>query len=729
MFLKEITKYLFAVILTSLSFHCSLITTRPVEVSQTKRDERFPARAPVQSTVRIYWNENRIPFMIANSDEDLAMAIGIVHAHLRGSQIQIFKRIAQGRISESAGPLTSEIDYTLRILSPGLAAKSIINKMDASTLKYVNAYLKGLNYGILNTERNWPSLKAAGIDTETFTLEELITVWRLFSADVNWFRMFQAFDAGEGNPETRAASWRNLMNPAVRSHPQSNAVRLFANALYSLSRAGSNSLVIAPSRSKSGKAMIASDPHVGLSLPPLWFLMGVRSQSFEAVGMTIPGLPVIALGRSRHLVWGGTNMWGMSTVLVDISDREDREFETRTEMIKIAGWPDREVEIRTSKFGPVISDSDFFTGYESKIAIHWTGHQSSDEIKTYLKILKSKNCEQFRQSFLTWAVSAQNYLCGDRSGNIYHILALRKPVPGAEVQSLVRSDSEAPVTYRNPLELPFKKNPTTGYLRSANNRPDFTGKIQPGLFYSKDDRVIRIDEIMSEKSKIGLSDLIHLQTDVCSISARKGLAQIIKYLEPGKIKDLLMQWDGCYVPGSKSAYVYESLLASIRDKLGLEIAAGENYEPVFKKLATNPKAFEIVRAAADDIDIQPWNLKTPVGHYLANIPVIGNAWSLEPVIEGGSNQTLQKRGFRFSDGEATVTYGANARHISDLSDSDENYFVLFGGQDAFMVSPNTVDQVELWKKGKMIQFPMNESTLIEQNWIQTELQPLNLNNQ
>src|SRR5690606_19926830 len=64
------------------------------------------------------------------------------------------------------------------------------------------------------------------------------------------------------------------------------------------SRSGSNTLVVSGHRSKNGAGMIASDPHVGLQLPPIWLIAGVKSPGINSVGLMIPGLPFFALGRN-----------------------------------------------------------------------------------------------------------------------------------------------------------------------------------------------------------------------------------------------------------------------------------------------------------------------------------------------------------------------------------------------------------------------------------------------
>ncbi|MBU45314.1 MAG: hypothetical protein CMN76_19035 [Spirochaetaceae bacterium] len=780
-----------------LTLHCSLVVTAPRRFSSSQREALFPQTAPLEQPVRIFWNANRIPFIEAQNDRDLALAMGIVHAHLRGGQIQVFKRVVQGRLSESFGPLTADIDHTLRIMDIGRAAPSIVESMDAESREYAEAYVRGLNYYreivYPDGQSNWPSLGAMSLEWESITLAELVAIWRLFSIDVNWIKFYQALD---GVPSQSQERWRAMQRSdqtsGTNTGGQDREKQLLSRIFLSLSRSGSNSLAVAPSLSRSGFALMANDPHVGLTVPPLWLLIGIRTPELEAVGMTIPGLPALALGRSEHIAWGGTNMWGLSSALIRLPAEVLEKATEKKATIGIRGWPDRSIRIRNSAFGPVISDSPLIES-EEPLSLAWIGHDVSHELLTFRRILRAKNCEDFKDAFASWAVSAQNYLCVDRQGSIMHILAYRKPVPvpGPDEDQLIRNPDEHWQRYIPANEMPSRLNPPDGFLISANDEPDWSPE-SVGLFFSPKNRVNRIQEILQSRSWHSVDDLKKLQQDYCSPNARQGAQALATILErpellpepsgvesesvrsrsttrstsrsedahhPGRqspdsessadltslsdgdqalalqtirnnAKDLIAafhSWDGCYRIGDSGPLIFETFLAAVRDELGLPPGQGEQWKETLKALHESEESTEILLDAMESANAiieaeAVWNLTTPVAHPLGNLPLLGGLWTLDEVAESGGTQTVMKRGFLFEDGEPRVTYGANARHISDMSDPDANYFVLFGGQDGIMYSPQTTDQVELWRTGQYIQLPLSREGL--EDWDVQMLQPV-----
>ena len=686
----------------------------------------LPDRAPVAQEVRIYWNENRIPFIEAHSLNDLAVAQGVVHVHLRGAQLQLLRVVALGRLAKSFGPFAADIDHTIRIFQFGKNARAIASNMPPRTRQYVDHYLEGMNFAISAQNEagmQWPTLKAAGIENEPWTMEELIAVWRLLATDVNWIRMYQAFTSEE-RPER---AWAKSIEDARMQDAYDGGKRALANLFLSLSRSGSNSLALDGSRTKNGKPIIASDPHVGLTLPSLWFIVGLRAPGIEAVGLTIPGLPVIALGRSRHIAWGGTNMWGLSTALIGLDANDLAHAEKGEETIEIAGWPDRTIEIRNTEWGPVLSDSPLFAS-ETDFAISWVGHSTGDEITTYLKILAASDCDEFRQAFSTWSVSAQNYLCADTAGNIQHILAYRKPNPGAEVEDLIRDKRDAFQSFTLPTELPFRKNPGEGYLSSANDAPTWAD-VPIGFFFSPGFRIDRMSELLAGQSQMGVEELRKLQLDPCSIAARQGRDALLRRLgeeatdaQAGKAARILAHWDGCYTQGSAGAQFYESVMASMRQELSLPPASGEQWQEVLAQWQkSNLNLGDLMEELASE-EMTGWALKTVIQNPLGFLPGIGSAWRIQELAENGGSQTIYKRGFVFEDGAARVTYGADARHISDLSDPDANFFLLFGGEDGYMQSPTTTDQIERWRENRLIQVPLNADSI--RSWKLTLLRPL-----
>ena len=114
---------------------------------------------------------------------------------------------------------------------------------------------------------------------------------------------------------------------------------------------GSNSLAVAGHRSDTGGALMANDPHLGILVPNVWLIAGVRSPSYHAVGLMAPGLPIFAIGRNPHIAWGGTNMRAASSDLYDVSKVPASEIDERSESIGVRWWFDSDVTVRETRWG------------------------------------------------------------------------------------------------------------------------------------------------------------------------------------------------------------------------------------------------------------------------------------------------------------------------------------------------------------------------------------------
>ena len=95
-----------------------------------------------------------------------------------------------------------------------------------------------------------------------------------------------------------------------------------------------------------------------------------------------------------------------------------------------------------------------------------------------------------------------------------------------------------------------------------------------------------------------------------------------------------------------------------------------------------------------------------VRHVLGNLPVLGGRYELGEIAVPGSRETILKTAHNLTDEPHNAFFGAQSRHVSDMSDPDENYFVLFGGQDGWIGSPNFADQVPLWQRGEYVRIPL-----------------------
>ncbi len=307
--------------------------------------------APIDRPVRIRWDTHQIPFIAAQSDTDLAAALGVVHAHLRLGQIDLMRRLSQGRLAEIAGPLAIEADRTIRLIDLGCAVPGIIAALPPATLAWAEAFLRGLNHVVASAPLPYEH-RLLGIRPEPWTLADFFTLARLVSADLTWLVGARLLRAQRRAGAAWPSIWPKLLAggaPTLMDLAGEPTGNLLARPL----RAGSNAAAVAASRSAKGAAMIASDPHLGLALPCNWLIAGLRSPGIHAVGLMIPGMPFIALGRNAHIAWGGTSLHAASSDIIDVTGLPLTEHAVS---IKVRGARDATLRLRHSAYGPIVSD-------------------------------------------------------------------------------------------------------------------------------------------------------------------------------------------------------------------------------------------------------------------------------------------------------------------------------------------------------------------------------------
>jgi penicillin G amidase len=374
-----------ALIWLTTSLGCATLFSRPKQITVGGRASLFPSNKswPIRKPVKIYWSENKIPFIEAETDEDCAFAIGVVHAYLRLGQMEIFKRGSAGRLSESAGPIaTPKIDETLRRLDLGRASDGSFQMLSSADKVWLEQYIAGVNFYVNETNQLPYEFKFLDIKKEKWTYADSLRIGRLAGGDANWSTLlsFLALRKSDGWESV----WQKEVENTKESLPTATATGFLDLSLLSLfSRTGSNSIVVAGNRSKNQSAMIASDPHLGIFVPNLWLLMGYKSPSYHTVGYMLPGVPAVTLGRNKDVAWGGTYMRGTSSHLFEV--RPDQITGTRREIIKRRYWFDKTVEIKESVLGPVVFDgTDPKTNRPQMIALNWVGHQPSNELGAFL---------------------------------------------------------------------------------------------------------------------------------------------------------------------------------------------------------------------------------------------------------------------------------------------------------------------------------------------------------
>jgi penicillin amidase len=693
---------------------------RPVkQLSITQRLAMIPAAsAPISRPVSIWFDEHQIPFIEADTDEDLAIGLGIVHAHLRLAQMELMRRATQGRVAELVGHRGLFLDRLVRTFDIARAVPEILAHMPEPTRAWLDGFVRGINHVI---ERGVAprEFRLLGIKKESWTAADVVALGRLISADVSWLLWLRVFRL-RGRPDWPRL-WREFCSADTLSIVPGQSEPAFA-AL----RSGSNSFAVAGSRTESGGALIGSDPHLSITLPNNWLLAGMKSPSHHAVGMMIPGIPFVALGRNPWIAWGGTNLHAASSDLVLVP--ENASLRVREEHIAVLGQPPETLRVHESEWGPVISDLPPFRS-SGLVALRWMGHQPSDEITAMLCAGTAQNWTEFRAAFSGYAVPGLEMAFAAASGDIGKITAARLPnrpdVAPGDIAGAPAPGWESPWTADT---LPSEFCPQAGFIASANARLAAPAPLI-GYHFSPPLRIRRLGELLRGSKIVSVRDVFRIQSDVYCANAVRQRDVICAWLaempEHQILLGVLREWDGNYSQDSRAALALETIVARLaRDLVPANLrealeAAWASRVLLWRAIHTAPDSARReslnagAREAAQNIRTADWGTRhrLVLQHPLGNLPVAGHRYRLFDLPVAGSSETILKTAHGLTAGRHRASYGSVSRHVSDLGRPDENWFALLGGQDGWIGSTTFADQVTIWLRGEYAQIPLRVETV------------------
>lgn len=742
---------LFVVIALTLS-SCVSPPPRPSSIMAETRVDRMRELWPgLRAPATIRYDEHLIPFIEVADESDAPYTLGLVHAHLRLTQMDLFRRVSRGRLAESAGPIAAPIDEAIRAFDLDRAVPEMARQLPPDTRAWIERYVEGVNdyrRTLASTPADFDTL-GFSLDEE-WTVEDVLAFGRLACVDVNWGRWLALIPLRnqKGYEDFAARLWA-FADDGVPSYGPETPTDL--DLLMQSGRTGSNAFAVDGRRSATGSAIVASDPHLGLPQPNIWCVVAYRTPTKSVAGLTMPGLPFVVVGRNEHIAWTGTNMQASSSVLYRLPP-DWQPVSTRTEPIGVRLWFDQTAEIRESAFGPVISDASLLSRLgDGDFALGWRGHRASDEASAFLRASHATNWDEFRVAFATFATGGQNILFGDTEGNIGQLMAV-EAFPAAARAS---RDSPVPPSSRylleNPVaqaDLPVAFNPEVGFLASSNNVPMRFSEplVAQG---NANDRLVRIQSVLADISAerlVTTDDLRDLQRDVFSAASLETAQTIVTAasragIDPQSSPILLntLRWDGHYTEDSVGAASYQRLLDTAIEHLYTDryssaiirtMRSGAYVHEFVRQdieAAPSPDALRtIVDLASIDYDAgQTWGdlHRLNIAHPLANVPVIGSRYTFDNLPSAGTTTTIHKAAHSVSSDRHQVTFGANARLICDMSSPDANTVVLLGGQDGQLGSPHLLDQIPLWRRGDMIPLPLTREGQIARAVRSVELVP------
>lgn len=566
--------------------------------------------ANLNDEVTVYFDDNGVPHINAQNQEDAYRTLGYVHAQDRLWQMELIRRIAPGRLSEVFGK-NEKIQQT-DIFFSGLGieenAKESIAKLDKNSKSYqlTMAYLDGINQFI---DKGFTPVeyKLVGLEKEKFTINDVYNVFGYMSFSFAIAhktdpllteikeKLGSEYLSELGIPvDKNTAVIKNEKNPII----QGEFARVMKDLYETLPISpfiGSNSWVIGSEKTKSGKVLFANDPHISFGSPSVWYQSHMKTPNYEMYGYNLALTPFPLLGHNRKYAYGLTMFENDD---VDFFFEEDnpnnsneyktpegyKAYEVRTKTLKVKDLPDSTYQVRVSKHGPVMNDLIKHIDDKRPMAMWWAYTQLPNKILDVAYTMSHSNSlVDFKKGAAMLHAPGLNIMYGDSNNNIAWFASghLYKRKEGVNTKTVLNGASDKDEIIEM---LPFDANPQAinpnwNYVYSANNQPDtIAGILYPG-YYLPEDRGKRIVSLLEEKDDWTKEDAMKMIFDVKSSTAPKIIADLVSSFETTdftenqqKALEALNLWDGTYSSKSNgptiyNRLVYEFLSATFKDEM------------------------------------------------------------------------------------------------------------------------------------------------------------------
>ena len=606
-----------------------------------------------QAALRIERDEHGIPSIQAASVRDAMYGLGVVHAQDRLWQMETHRRIGAGRLSEAFGDGALETDRFLRALGVRQVAAAQWARVSPASREVLLAYTEGVNAVINSLRARPPEFVILGLQPEPWTPEDSLA-WAIMMAwdlGANWQSELIRLRLALKLPKERidqlmppypgaavppsldyAAFYRSLKLDAQQALAEPALLRLMAAAPESeVEGVGSNSWVLAGSRTTTGKPLLASDPHLKLSTPALWYFARIDAPGLKIAGATLPGLPGVVMGQNEHIAWGLTNTGPdvQDTYLERIKPDDAGQyqtpegwaaFETRQEIIKVKGGADVQMTVRSTRHGPVISDAtaagvaDEALGPKARpgyaIALRWTGLDTDNDIMaTTLAMNAAASVDEFVRASATWVAPQQNMAVADDGGHIALVSPGRVPLrkPENDLSGLAPApgwDARYDWAGYLPVEaLPQQRDPERGFIANANQKitpPDYPHFITH--HWALPFRHQRIEQMIEAAPRHGLADLRRMQGDVKSLAVLRLLPRLLQAQSGHPLAPAAMQqlagFDGTMAADKAAPLIYWAWHRHLSE----QVLADETGAPLYDRLLGQRGYFDALEGvlARDD---------------------------------------------------------------------------------------------------------------------------------
>ncbi|WP_435349626.1 penicillin acylase family protein [Haloarchaeobius sp. HRN-SO-5] len=404
----------------------------------------------------VSYDDHHVPHVVADDELAAYFAVGYCHGADRLFQMDLYRRLMEGRLSAVVGDVAVDSDVFHRQLDfAGAADATRERNRDTETGAVVEAYVDGVEHA-RKREETPLEYRLLSFEPEAWTPQASLVI----SKQISWgltgsFRTLRTALAAErlGTDETETL-YPRLMDhetPIVRGGESSTSspdvggpapdprMVSWLGEFETGPGIGSNSWVVSGEHTASGDPIVANDPHLNLTVPPVWYEQHVVADALDVRGVCFPGVPFVIIGQNHAGAWGFTNAGA------DVIDfytyettgdggyrygDETRRFDSRTETVAVADGEDVAVEVKRSVHGAVLSQ--FPDGGElqaaDELGVAWTGLSGTRTVESVHRLTRADGLADVKEAIRLFDEPTQNFVYADRDGNTYYRVTGQIPV-------------------------------------------------------------------------------------------------------------------------------------------------------------------------------------------------------------------------------------------------------------------------------------------------------------
>jgi penicillin amidase len=550
----------------------------------------------LEAGVRVRRDRWGVPHVEAEQARDLYFAQGFVHGQDRLWQMDFYRRVVEGKVSEIAGAEGLPVDRLLRTLGIRRAAEREAAALDPQLRASLERFCEGVNAAAASARALPFEMQLLKLDFAPWRPVDILSLGKLlaFGLSTNWERELLRADMVRAlGPELTAKLDPGYPadNPVVSQEPwsgdglavveQIDAVRRSLGLAVEAS--GSNNWAVSGALSATGGPLIAGDPHLPPSMPGIWYQVGLRQGGRFVRGASMPGMPGVYMGQNNDVCWTFTNvMADVQDLFVEriegdryLFEDEWRPLRLVREEIAVKGRSEPVViEVRETHHGPIVNEA-LGADEAEPLALAWQTLAEPTSFAGMFELLEIESGPELVAKLEGHTSPASNLIWADRKSIGYKLIG-RLPMRRGGCPDLPKPgwtgeyEWEGTVPY---AELPEKIDPESNFLVTANNR--IVGDDYPHHITSEwldGFRAKRIEALLKAAEDHDLEGFEAMQSDDLSLPGLEAARRLGRLSPRGQREisalERLRSWDGRLDRETIAGTIYQAFLL----RLGREVA-------------------------------------------------------------------------------------------------------------------------------------------------------------